>query len=206
MRHQTAHKCALALCLLASAEARADPIPWHYSSFPMSFVGQIPADNPKTGAIVLSPVTDGGAGNSYITLSNIAFISDSVLPATFTNATYTLALDITDTKTGVTGRRMFFAGRLDGTLGDGGWLLNNAFTGQTMQSQMIGNHIYTVTIGPFAPPSSNDLAIAYRGSIIALLSVQDAPEPSTLALSGLALSLFGVGWWRRACRGSAARA
>src|SRR5262249_43626954 len=111
MRHQTAHKCALALCLLASAEARADPIPWRYTSFPTSPGGQIAADNPSTGAIQLLPVTDGGAGNSYITLSNLVFLNNSTLPVSFTNAKYTLALDITDTNTGVAGR-MLFTGQL----------------------------------------------------------------------------------------------
>jgi hypothetical protein len=198
MRNLTARKCALALalCLVAGAEVRADTVPWYYSSTPVP--GVLSADVPGTGQINLSGVISGQVtGDSSIVLANLGTVSnaDPSNPATFTNANYKLALNILDASTSQSGT-MFFTGQINGVLSSGNALILNNFTGQTTQTQTIGGHVYTVTIGPFAPPGVPGVGF---GSISALarVAVSDAPEPSTLALSGLALSVFGAGWWRR---------
>jgi hypothetical protein len=198
MRHLTARKCALtlALCLLAGAEVRADPVPWYYTSSPMP--GTIQSDTPGMGSITLSGVVSGQVtGDSSIVLANLATQSsaDPSSPATFTNANYKLALNILDANSAQSGT-MFFTGQINGDLSSGNALILNNFTGQSTQTQTIGNHQYTVSIGSFAPPGVPGVGF---GSISALarVTVQDVPEPSTLALSGLAVSLFGVRLWRR---------
>jgi hypothetical protein len=64
----------------------------------------------------------------------------------------------------------------------------------------LGDHLYTVQIGPFAPPGPPTANIAGSISALANVSVQDVPEPSTLVLSGLCLALCGAGWWWKRAR------
>jgi hypothetical protein len=86
-----------------------------------------------------------------------------------------------------------FSGVFNGTLSSKGATLTNTFEWLQVQSMQLGNHLYTVQIGPFAPPGPPTADIA--GSISAFVSVSDVPEPYTLILSGLCLALCGAGWW-----------
>jgi hypothetical protein len=198
MRHLSARKFALALgfCLLASGQVRADAVPWYYSSTPIP--AAIQSDVPGMGQVNMTGVTSGQVtGSSSIVLATLqtASNSDPSNPATFTNAGYQLAMTIIDGQTNTTGT-MFFNGQINGVLSSGNALILNNFTGPTTQTQTIGNHDYTVTIGPFAPPGLPGVG---SGSISALatVTVTEAPEPSTLALCGLGLSLLGARVWRR---------
>jgi hypothetical protein len=186
---------ALALCLLTGARARADFVSWSYNWTPSSTV--IYADNPTTGRIILSNEPGGSAvGDSYVVATNIKTASnaDPSSPATFTNASYGLAMTIVDSASGKTGS-LSFNGVFNGTLSNQNAIIMNSFTGPTTQSLLLGNHLYTVTIGPFAPPGPPTANISGSISALATVSVRDVPEPNTLVLSGMCLSLFGAGWW-----------
>src|SRR5262249_37879837 len=94
-----------------------------------------------------------------------------------------------------------FAGTFSGTLTRKSALIMNSFTGPTTQSVQIGDHRYTVQVGPFAPPGPPTANIAGSISALANVSVKDVPEPSTFVLSGLCLALCGAGWWWKRGRG-----
>jgi hypothetical protein len=188
---------ALAVCLLAGAQARADFVAWDYSwsSAPTA----ITADNPSMGSINFTPITSGSAvGNSFIVATNITTSStaDPSNPATFTDKAYSLILTILD-KASNTSDGLTFSGKINGTLSSGSAILSNTFTSSETQSVQIGNHVYTVKIGPFAPPGPPSANIAGSISALATVTVNDVPEPSSLFLGGLGLSLFGAWWWKR---------
>jgi hypothetical protein len=202
--HRRLYAAAIALCLLAGAQARADFIPWDYNWTPSA--AKILADNPTQGAILLSNEPGGsGVGNTYIVATNIrtASTADPSNLATFTNKAYSLALTIVDDASGKSGT-LTFSGTFSGTLSKKSALIVNNFTGPQSQSMQLGNNLYTVKIGPFAPPGPPTANIAGGISAMANVSVKAVPEPSTLVLSGLCLSLCGAGWWwKRRARGLA---
>jgi hypothetical protein len=74
------------------------------------------------------------------------------------------------------------------------------FTGQLVQTLVLGENLYVVTMTsytPVGPPNS-----ATQGSIgaHARVAVYTVPEPSTLVLSFLGLGVYGVWRRRRRCR------
>ena len=207
MRHPTrrlfAAAIAIALCLLAGAQARADFVSWEYNWTPSAT--KILADNPTTGSILLSNEPGGSAvNNTYIVATNIktASTADPSNLATFTNKAYSLALTILDDASGKSGT-LTFAGAFNGTVSSKSAIIMNTFTGPQTRSVQLGNHLYTVQVGPFAPPGPPTANIAGSISALANVSVKDVPEPSTFVLSGLCLSLCGAGWWWKRARGLA---
>jgi hypothetical protein len=171
------------------------------------------ADNPTQGAIQFSNEPGAwGVGNSFIVATNIKTISNANPSnlAFFTNKPYGLTLNILDDASAKVGT-MTFTGVLAGGISSKSAIIFNSFTGPQTQSLQLGNHLYTVQIGPFAspgPPTSNP-----SGGISALVNVStrdmgvpnappgmNTPEPSTLVLSGLCLALFGAGWWWKRTR------
>jgi hypothetical protein len=203
MRHPTGrlYAAAIALCLLAGARARADFIDWQYNWTPSAT--KVLADNPTTGAILLTNEPGGEAvNNSFIVATNIktASTADPSSLATFTNKPYSLALTILDVGSGTSGT-LTFSGAFSGTVSTKSALIANTFTGPLTQSVQLGNHLYTVKVGAFAPPGPPTANISGSISAMANVSVKDVPEPSTFVLSGLCLSLCGAGWWWKRARG-----
>src|SRR5690348_15844814 len=95
---------AVAVCLMAGAQARADFLSWEYNWTPSAT--DILADNPTMGKITLSNEPGGSAvGNSYIVATNIKTVSsaDPSNPAVFTDKAYGLALTIHDDLSNKTG-------------------------------------------------------------------------------------------------------
>jgi len=196
---------ALALCLFAGGYARADQINWSYNWTPSAT--KINADTPSMGWITLSNQASGSTtGDSYIVATNIQTVStaDPSNPATFTSAPYTLTLAITDEKAQLAGNpnptgSLTFGGILNGILSAKSAIIMNDWDPKypTTQSVVIGDHMYTVKIGPFAPPGPPTAQNSGSISALASVAVSDVPEPSTLVLSGLCLGLCGAGWWWR---------
>jgi hypothetical protein len=200
-------------------EARADIINWSFDWTHTPTV--VAADKGGTGGISLTDHQGGpGSGNSDIVATQITTFSSATVktPDHFTNKSYSLILDLTDTASHQSGL-MTFKGLFNGTLSTTSANIKNTFVSPLTQHLDLGGHLYTVRIGPYAAPGIPDAT--QSGSISAHLSVQPdnspgggpspspspspsppppshgTPEPSTLLLSCLGLSALGLAGWRK---------
>jgi hypothetical protein len=212
------------LLLVVGGAAHADMItPWTYSwsRSPLSVVAD---NNNGTGGIslALTPLTPGTnmVGNSDINVVNLTTFSSapSGTPDSFTNASYSLTVQLTDLNSGQSGS-LTFNGAFNGTLSTTSAQITTKFLNPITQDLVLGQHDYTVSLNSFVPPGLPDDTTA--GSIGATVSINDAtapgnggsgnggnggggvqtvPEPATLLLAGLALPA-GLVWWRVRSRG-----
>src|SRR5262249_26863637 len=140
------------LLLSGVTGARAEPIQWSYSW--SRSPADVHANSPGTGFISL---TDGGlksaAGNSYLAATNLQAHSTATPsnPDVFTNKTYTLSLFLQDKDSGKSGT-IAFTGEFNGTLTAHSSNITNTFAGPATQTLELGDHLYTVTIGPYSAP------------------------------------------------------
>jgi hypothetical protein len=193
---------ALAFLLFAGGQARADLVDWSYNwgRSPIA----VAADSPGTGGITLTDeATHNAKGPSDIVATNIRSFSSapSGSPDHFTNAAYSLVLNLTDTASGKSAT-LNFGGLFSGTVSTSSANVTNKFTGLTSQTVTLGSNSYTVSIGPFAPPGPPTASNA--GTISAHVNVQpgiihttSGPEPSGLVLAGLGASFVGFVSWRK---------
>lgn len=205
---------------LAAASAHAAPITWSYnwSRNPVDVfsTSKDPITNEdvvdNTSRLYLSdePLRTA-SGDSDVVATNIdtfssAFPTD---PAQFTNRIFKLTMFLQDGPSSAS-TTLDFNGFFSGTLSESSSNIAATFTGTTVYEDLrLGDNLYTVSIGPYAPPGppvANNL-----GSISAHVTVKPfddddeenppppppppphgAPEPSTVLLSCLGLSFLGA--------------
>lgn len=179
----------LVLWLGGSARLHAELIQWSYSW--SRSPTQVHADSPGTGYISL---TDGAmksaAGTSNLVATNLQAHSTAPpsQPDVFTNKTYKLGLFLKDQASGQSGT-ISFTGEFNGTLTADSSNIKNTFVGPTTQTLTLGNHLYTVSIGPYGPPGPtgavNSGSIAARAEVT-VSTIFQTPEPTSgfLALVG----------------------
>ncbi len=184
----------MTVLLLSVVEVQADLIPWmyHWSRSPH----QLHADAPGTGYITLTdePLRHA-VGDSDIVATNLKTYSSATLTNKdiFTNKSYSLTLTLIDGPSSESGS-LTFTGYLDGWVTAQSSYLRNTFTGQLTQVIVLGTNVYTVTIDGYTPPgipgSVNSGSISAKASVRVEALVSQVPEPATLTLAGVGLSLL----------------
>jgi PEP-CTERM motif len=191
----------LLVVLALAGASRADTIHWYstWSSSPT----EVNSDILGAGKITLSgnPSAVEHDTNSYTTAVNIqTYLAPAAASATFTNAPYELDLTLTD-KTSGDSHVFSFTGVFNGTLTALATQIDNSFTSPSTLSYKIGDNFYTVVMGPYAWPDvpNSTLVGAISAQVLVGTSAMPntVPEPSTLLLSAVGLSLGGMHWLRR---------
>lgn len=201
MKFSHSHLAGVSLVLLLAfvPKAHADLIPWAYnwSRSP----SEIHADAPGTGRITLSDESEHSAvGNSDIVATNLKTFSTAAdaHPDIFTAKPYATTLTLTDLTSGTTGS-LTFTGLLSGQLTASSSNIANTYTGLTTQQLILGNTVFTVSIGSYTPPgppdSTNLGSIGAHTTVTVshITPVEFMPEPGTLTLSLLGMAAFGIG-------------
>lgn len=177
---------ALAASLALPAAATADQIPWQYNWGRSPT--QVNADAPGTGYITLTDESLKSAeGETDIVATNLKAYSTatSAAPDVFTNKSYTLSLYLRDSNSGVD-TTLTFTGVLNGKLTARSANIRNTFTGETTQTVNLGGNIYTVTMNSYVPPANpgagNSGAIGAHATVT-VITLEQLPEPGTLALA-----------------------
>jgi hypothetical protein len=209
---------AVALLCLVASSVRADPS-WTFTwTSPDSTIFA----SSGTSALSLFPSSGHGSGSSDIVAANLQAISTAPgnQPDPFNGRGYTLNLHLVDDASGQFGD-LKFTGHFGGSLSSKNVGLTNTFEKKTGRLSL-GGHTYAVTLHSYTPPGlpGSTLLGTLGGSLsmdgggvgtpppsnprpASLLPtspppVAKAPEPSGIALAGLALSCLGVrGWCRR---------
>src|SRR5262249_29714492 len=107
---------------------------------------------------------------------------------------YTLSLFLQDQDSGKSGT-ISFTGEFNGMLTADSSNITNTFVGPTTQTLVLGDHLYTVSIGPYSAPGPTGVVnvggIGARADV-KVSTIFHTPEPSSclLALVGTACLAF----------------
>lgn len=211
--YRTLTALALAFGVVFSS-ADASPLPpdqvqWKYNWVPGQ--ASVVSDNAPTGAITFTnELPTFATGSSDVVATNLRVAS--TLPASMpnvmvSNGAYTLNLTLEMMENGVlyTGTHTF-SGKLTGTFSSESSLVKNVFDpgSGSMHKFQLGSYDFTVTMNAYTPPGPPNQV--QTGSISAHVEVTlrdgppditDVPEPGSLILGGLALSMLGGAAWRK---------
>lgn len=199
-----------ALVLSPASAVRAESIDFSYSwsSMPSpvypSGTGSVTfsASAPSTASAIL-----GSQTATYIPGAELTSTSSATSPPDSFDTPFNLKLTLKDIASGQMGQ-LTFTGKLAGTLTSTSSTLTSTFDNPLMQPLTLGDHIYSVTIGPMlvnvpSPGSAGaliDARITVASNVIAPPPpppVQETPEPGTLLLG--ATAVLGV-LARRYCK------
>jgi hypothetical protein len=194
---------ALLVLPAATGPVRADYLNWSYTST-LNVPGVSVSSGSNGGAsVTLTDVAQAGAGSIPV----IAYETQtsSTTPIAFNDATFNLALKITDGNNAA--GTLNFTGSLNGSLTATASSVVASFAPVTSNSITFDGHTYSVTI----PPLSLDPPTSPQQDILAKVFVTNAssggtpppppphtngtPEPTSLLLAGLGLSCFGAERW-----------
>jgi hypothetical protein len=198
---------AASVLLGGARHARAESI-WSYSW--SASPGVVTSDD-GSGQVTLLPGAGGPITGSVTSGPGIlAATLDAVGPASgtaqFSNVGFGLTMHLTDAASNTSGDLTFhgaFFGTLFGTpglLGDG---LAPTYKFPATQSVTLGDNLYSVSLGPYAPPlpgkpGSIGANVVVTGSGQSPPPVNNVPEPASLLLAVFGGSAVGLrAWWRR---------
>jgi hypothetical protein len=211
--------CALGGLVSATTAAHADPTPapnaqWSYNFTPQMTNNQALASDGLSGVNFTNEPTKTAQGSSDVVVSNLKAFSNSTSQVGFgSGGNYTIGLVLTDAASGATANFSFhgkLGGNLSGTNANvtnpiagitGSVTINGStvnFTGPMAPTIALGNFNYAVALTGYTPPGPPNASNA--GSISAHVNVTNgsvttatvSPEPSTLVLAGLGLSVAGL--------------
>ncbi len=206
MKRMSAFLWATAVASLAAAgQARADYMNWSYST-----VASPPVIASGTGSIQLTGVTNGTAGSS-ISLLGIqdSSAATTTAPDVFKSG-FNVALTVTDNQTHDSGT-LTLTGSLTGNLNANGSNVTASFAGANTLT--LDGHRYIVSVPALHLTAPNTPQQALVASVRVIPDVPgggtgggggppgpavSTPEPASLVLGGLGLSLLGMvrGWKR----------
>lgn len=212
---------ALASLLVAGSVVRADFIEWRYNFTPnvselLSDTANAPDSTPSKIKLSNEPFADA-ANSSDIVATNISVLSGAPRnnPDQFTsNGNFSLAFQLIDKEAQMAGdpnyqKNLTFSGHFFGTLSNLSSNIQLGWDSPTNYTFQLGNNEYTIKFKAFAPPGPP--SASQKGSItfdvdVRPLNLQKAPEPSSVVLAGMGLSMLGLASWRKRRQQKAAQA
>jgi hypothetical protein len=202
---------ALALVLLSGGSTQASLINWGFQT--SSIPGSLSSDTgPGSVALLTSTTIDPSyvvpvVGNSGIVLANLQTFSNASItsPDSFTpsSGTYSIALTLYDdpyNPLSSNSTTVFINGKFQGNWSEKNSNISNTFTSALSQTTTVGDLVFTVSTFSYTPPGPPNAT--WYGSLGAVITVsrselQEVPEPTSLSLAGLGLSIAGISAWRR---------
>lgn len=205
--------------LLTGTGVRADPSPvntvaWTYNFTPNVTTILADGQDPHhaTGGLTLTNQPQTSAiGTSDVVLTNLQTFSTALPTAPNTisgsNGVWSIGLALTDnSSSGANSTTMTFSGQFAGAFSTGNSVITSTFSSPTTQTWTAPNgDVFSVSIiQPISPPGVP--SDPHTGAISALVTVTpgtggihitSVPEPSTLLLSCLGVSLAGLRSWRK---------
>lgn len=191
--------CAVLGLTVGGSTAQASPAEWSYNwqtNTSQIFAGEVGVGS---GVTVSDELGATAAGSSDIVATNLTVFSDAPrdTPAILdARGNFTLRMELTDAAS-TQKTTLSFNLKLTGPISEDSADIDLAFLSPLQQTVVLGENEYTVEIGPYSPPgppsADNSGSIAAHVEVREAPPIEEAPEPSTMVLSGIGLSLIGLG-------------
>jgi len=201
-----------AVVLVAGSDLLASPLPPSNVSWTYDFTAGAPAvmadGNPGAGISFTNEVTKEAVGSSDVVATNLRVFSaaPASMPDTLSgsNGDYSLrlSLNLAGPDALPTPVTMMFKGTLSGTFSADNASVTNVFDPAfSTATASLGGYTFKVSLIAYTPPGppsqTNAGSIAAHVQVSRNPDLNDVPEPGSLVLSGLGLSLLGGMAWRQ---------